>query len=185
MLVTLRNSADKLNALLQRLGRYGASGSEAADTVDLAQVVAAIAARYPEPHAVIVGQSEPCLVSAQREALEQALAHLVQNALDASPAGAPVYLNAIGDSLHGTIEVIDSGEGMTPEFVRTRLFKPFHSSRAGGFGIGAFEARELIRAMGGRLEVESRPALGTRFSIHLPLSMAAQISPAFPRTEVA
>jgi putative PEP-CTERM system histidine kinase len=185
MLVTLRNSADKLNALLQRLGRYGASGSEAADSVDLAQVVAAIAARYPEPHAVIVGQGEPCLVSAQREALEQALAHLVQNALDASPAGAPVYLNAVADSLHGTIEVIDSGEGMTPEFVRTRLFKPFHSSRAGGFGIGAFEARELIRAMGGRLEVESRPALGTRFSIHLPLSMAAQISPAFPRTEVA
>ncbi len=56
--------------------------------------------------------------------------HLVQNALDASPADQPVYLNATADSLHGTIEVIDSGDGMTPEFVRTRLFKPFHSSQA-------------------------------------------------------
>ena len=52
------------------------------------------------------------------------------------------------------IEVVDSGGGMSPEFVRTRLFKPFVSSKPGGFGIGAFEARELIRAMGGRLEVE-------------------------------
>ena len=43
-------------------------------------------------------------------------------------------------------------------------------ARAGGFGIGAFEARELIRAMGGRLEVESREGLGTRFRIRLPLA---------------
>ena len=64
--------------------------------------------------------------------------------------------------------VIDSGSGMSPEFVRTRLFKPFQSSKPGGFGIGAFEARELIRAMGGRLDVESEEGLGTRFIVHLP-----------------
>jgi putative PEP-CTERM system histidine kinase len=171
MLVTLRNSADKLNALLARLGRYGGGGTEEADTVDLEAVIAAIAARYSGQ--VVVAQSASCLVQAQREALEQALVHLVQNAVEASADGQPVYLNATTDGLNGTIEVVDAGEGMTPEFVRNRLFKPFHSSRPGGFGIGAFEARELIRAMGGRLEVESRPELGTRFAIHLPLSMAA------------
>ena len=58
---------------------------------------------------------------------------------------------------------------MTADFVRTRLFKPFVSTKDGGFGIGAFEARELIRAMGGRLEVESREGAGTRFTIYLPL----------------
>jgi signal transduction histidine kinase len=85
-----------------------------------------------------------------------------------------------------SIAIIDKGVGMDSDFVRNRLFQPFASSKPGGFGIGAFEARELIRAMDGRLEVESRPALGTRFSIHLPLSMAADLSPtASPRTEVA
>lgn len=59
---------------------------------------------------------------------------------------------------------------MSPEFVRTRLFKPFVSSKPGGFGIGAFEARELIRAMKGTLDVESREGLGTRFFIRLPLA---------------
>jgi signal transduction histidine kinase len=57
--------------------------------------------------------------------------------------------------------------------VRDGLFKPFVSSKDGGFGIGAFEARELIRGMGGRLDVDSREGLGTRFSILLPLSAAA------------
>jgi signal transduction histidine kinase len=48
------------------------------------------------------------------------------------------------------------------------LFKPFVSSKRDGFGIGAFEARELILAMGGQLDVESREGLGTRFFVRLP-----------------
>ncbi|HMP56206.1 MAG TPA: ATP-binding protein, partial [Novosphingobium sp.] len=96
----------------------------------------------------------------------------VQNAIDASPDGAPVFLALASDGLHGRFEVVDSGCGMSPEFVRTRLFKPFVSSKPGGFGIGAFEARELVRAMKGRLEVESREGLGSRFVIRLPLEAA-------------
>ena len=98
-----------------------------------------------------------------REALEQALVHLVQNAIDASADAMPVFLDVSADGLYGTIEVLDSGQGMSPEFVRTGLFKPFVSSKPGGFGIGAFEARELVKGMGGRIAVESREGLGTRF----------------------
>ena len=110
-----------------------------------------------------------------REALEQALIHLVQNAIDVSEAGMPVFLEVTGEGLHGAIDVVDSGKGMTPEFVRTGLFKPFVSSKAGGFGIGAFEARELVKAMGGRIAVESREGLGTRFSVVLPLADAVRL----------
>ena len=70
---------------------------------------------------------------------------------------------------------------MSPNFLRSGLFKPFVSSKAGGFGIGAFEARELVRAMGGRLDVESREGLGTRFTISLPLLSAAKL---FDRADV-
>ena len=54
---------------------------------------------------------------------------------------------------------------MSPDFIRTKLFKPFVSTKQGGFGIGAFEARELVRAMRGRLDVESREGLGSRFIV--------------------
>jgi signal transduction histidine kinase len=75
---------------------------------------------------------------------------------------------------------------MSPRFVRESLFKPFVSSKDGGFGIGAFEAREMVRAMGGRLEVASRERLGTRFAIVLPLSAAAgYLGSAQHRNEVA
>ena len=66
------------------------------------------------------------------------------------------------------IDVEDSGSGMSAEFVRTRLFQPFASTKDGGFGIGAFEARSLILSMGGRLEVESHEGQGSRFTIFLP-----------------
>ena len=175
MLVTLRNSADKLQALLARLGRYGAHAGDAPEPIELNQLLASIAKRYAGQHEVVVVERERCTVVADREGLEQALVHLVHNATEASPEGSPVFLDATAEEAHAVIEVIDSGAGMDPEFIRTRLFKPFHSSKPSGFGIGAFEARELVRAMGGRLDVESREGLGTRFRIRLPLAGTAEL----------
>ncbi len=172
MLVTLRNSSDKLQALLARLGRYGPHVAETSAPVALDDVLSRISERYQGQHEVIVVEYPGCVVMADREALEQALVHLVQNAIDASHPGNPVFMDAQVEASWATIAVVDSGDGMSPEFVRSQLFKPFHSSKAGGFGIGAFEARELVRGMRGKLEVESREGLGTRFLVRLPLAGA-------------
>lgn len=175
MLVTLRNSADKLSALLARLGRYGSGQVHELRAIDLVELARAIAQRFAPVHPVTLTREEPVVVIGDPEALEQALLHLVQNAIDASAPGVPVFLDVTTAGLHGTIEVVDSGEGMSPEFVRTGLFKPFVSSKNGGFGIGAFEARELVKAMGGRVAVESRAGLGTRFSVLLPVAHAVRL----------
>lgn len=175
MLVTLRNSADKLSALLARLGRYGSGQVLALGPIDLVELARSIAARFKGTHQVSLTRETPVRVMGNCEALEQALIHLVQNAIDASEAAMPVFLDVTAAGINGTIEVVDAGQGMSPEFVRTSLFKPFVSSKYGGFGIGAFEARELMRAMGGRIAVESREGLGTRFSVILPLAEAAQL----------
>ncbi|MGE0776286.1 MAG: ATP-binding protein, partial [Sphingomonadaceae bacterium] len=66
------------------------------------------------------------------------------------------------------LAVSDRGRGMSAEFVRNRLFRPFASTKDGGFGIGAYEARSLINAMDGRLDVTSREGEGSRFTIILP-----------------
>lgn len=175
MLVTLRNSADKLSALLARLGRYGPGQVSDVAPIELVELARGVAARFAARHPVALTREDPVTIVGNREALEQALIHLVQNAIDASESSMPVFLDVTGEGLHGTIEVVDTGEGMSPEFVRTGLFKPFVSSKYGGFGIGAFEARELVRAMGGRLTVESREGLGTRFAVVLPIAEAARL----------
>lgn len=175
MLVTLRNSADKLSALLARLGRYGAGQVAELVPIDLLDLARTVAGRFAGVHMVALTRALPVRVMGNREALEQALIHLVQNAIDASEPASPVFLDVSSEGLRGTIEVVDAGKGMSPEFVRTGLFKPFVSSKQGGFGIGAFEARELVRAMGGRIAVESREGLGTRFSVVLPLAEAVRL----------
>ncbi|MEL6878152.1 MAG: XrtA/PEP-CTERM system histidine kinase PrsK, partial [Pseudomonadota bacterium] len=175
MLVTLRSSSDKLTNLLARLGRYGSGQGQERREIDLASLAKHLAKRFEVSHPVQMTRIDSAIVLADHEGLEQALIHLVQNAVDASEPDKPIYIDVSSDGLNGRLDVVDSGAGMSPGFVRNGLFKPFVSSKDGGFGIGAFEAREIIKAMGGRVNVESREGLGTRFSIILPLREAAQM----------
>jgi signal transduction histidine kinase len=78
------------------------------------------------------------------------------------------------DGPNVSLSIADKGVGMDGDFIRNRLFQPFASTKPDGFGIGAFEARSLIAAMGGRLSVESRPGNGTTFTIQLPAAEPAQ-----------
>jgi signal transduction histidine kinase len=87
-----------------------------------------------------------------------------------------VTLAVAADGAQVTIDVIDSGTGMSPGFVRDRLFKPFVSSKPGGFGIGAYESRQLAQAMQGRIEVVSREGAGSRFRVILKAGHAADVS---------
>ena len=180
MQITVRNAADKLNGLIARLSRYGANPLERLEEVDPIEIIREIAARHGQTHPLVVSALPATLrVIGNREMLEQVLVHLVQNAIDASASVDPVTLGVRSEGLHAAIEIVDSGTGMSPDFVRNRLFKPFVSTKPGGFGIGAFEARELVRAMQGRLDVESREGLGSRFVIRLPLAEAAGLRERF------
>jgi signal transduction histidine kinase len=62
---------------------------------------------------------------------------------------------------------------MTPEFVRDTLFRPFGTAKRGGTGIGAFQARELLREAGGELVVISRLGEGTTMRAVLPAAVRA------------
>ena len=175
MLKTLGTSTDKLNALIRRLARYGTGREAKLERFDLGVLVEEVVRRFAEHHRVELAGTAGCEVRGDREGLEQALVHLVQNAVDASPPEAPVCLSVQRNGARAQVDIADVGEGMDAVFVRDKLFAPFVSSKADGFGIGALEARELVGAMGGRLQVQSRVGLGTRFTIELPLADVAAV----------
>jgi len=177
MIVTLRSSSEKLNAMIARLSRYGSGGVDRIEDVAADQVARAVVARFAGNSQVVLAECRPLRAMASRHSLEQVLVHLVQNALDASANGHPVFLSLVAEGHTARFEVVDSGSGMSPEFVRTRLFKPFVSTKSGGFGIGAFEARELVRAMRGSLEVDSREGIGSRFVVRVPLQAEQAADP--------
>lgn len=67
------------------------------------------------------------------------------------------------------VVVGDTGEGMSPEFVQTRLFRPFSTTKHSGMGIGSYESFQYIKELGGSIEVDSEVGRGTVITILLPL----------------
>ena len=113
---------------------------------------------------------DPARVHADPERLTAIIEHLIRNAQDASPAEGQIVLEVRADRRNALLTVTDTGSGMTAEFVRERLFRPFDSTKGSkGMGIGAYQVREYVRMLGGQVEVQSSPGTGTRFSITLPL----------------
>jgi len=102
-----------------------------------------------------------------RKALCGALLNLLENALQASPAGSAVTLAAGVESGRIAIRVSDQGKGMSPE-VQRRLFQPFFTTRSEGTGLGLAIMRSVVDAHGGEVQVDSEPGRGTTFIVHLP-----------------
>ncbi|MEO5866652.1 MAG: XrtA/PEP-CTERM system histidine kinase PrsK, partial [Sphingomonas sp.] len=167
MVATLQDSAGRMNDLLARLSQHHSGRPEELRAVALAPLVERVAARRRAQHPVAVVGSRDAVAMADPARLEQLLGHLLQNAIEASGASEPVTLAITGVGERTEIAVIDRGCGMSPAFVRDQLFKPFVSSKAGGFGVGAFEARQLAEAMGATVSVTSREGEGTHFRVAL------------------
>ena len=132
------------------------------------RIVTAKRHQSPQPR-LACDPSGACEVYAHPERLERVLGHLVQNALDATPDDGKVSLRIrIADDALVEVVVEDTGCGMSDEFMRSRLFKPFESSKTSGMGIGVFEAQQYISELGGSIRIESEEGCGTRVVVLLP-----------------
>lgn len=116
----------------------------------------------------------PSLVPVPDALLRQTLYNLVQNALDASPAGGTISVTAVHTAPWCVIRVTDEGPGV-PEALRRRIFDPFFSTKdrsvkTGGMGIGLSLVRQSVMAVGGEIEVRDRATGGTEFEVRLPMT---------------
>jgi signal transduction histidine kinase len=126
------------------------------------------------PAPVLQSDVELAYVLAEPDRLSSVLGHVVQNAQDATPPEGKIELQLRLSGDQAIVDVRDTGSGMDAEFIRTRLFRPFDSTKGlTGMGIGAYECREVIVALGGQVVVESTPGCGTVFRIMLPLAKGA------------
>lgn len=170
MIATVRESVEKMNRMLIRLHKGGREAA-AAGAVELAPSLRRIVER-----AACAGRSvafecraEGIAVIAEEERFADVIGHVIQNALDATNDGGEVRVRLTAGGAEALIEVEDDGAGMDPAFVRDELFRPFRSTKQGGYGIGAYESREFVREHGGHFDVASRPGEGTTVRISLPV----------------
>ncbi|HUC10374.1 MAG TPA: XrtA/PEP-CTERM system histidine kinase PrsK [Stellaceae bacterium] len=174
MLSTVEDAVSRMNKLLSQLK---AEDTSAPRTSNPAAVLATVAGEFSVV-AEFGSDGAHCTLAIAPDKLRSALTHLVQNAIEASPPGDPVVLSGRRHGRQFVIDVVDHGVGMDEAFVRDQLFLPFRSTKSGGYGIGAFQTRELIRMAGGDLEVVSQPGAGTTMRIVLPLAESRE--PAVP-----
>jgi putative PEP-CTERM system histidine kinase len=167
---TVDNAVGKMNRMLVELRKeHVSSGSD--QVIDMAQVVTQVVKERttmaPVPSTnVLAGE---VLTMADPDRLAAVIGHIIQNAQEATADDGTVEVSLHGNKEWAVLEVEDNGCGMDEQFIRSRLFRPFDTTKGNaGMGVGAYEAREFARARGGDVEISSEPEKGTRFVLRLP-----------------
>ena len=167
----------RIQELLQDLVNVGRGKTEGAEVCSLHEVAAAACdslapAAEAQGVTVRIEVAESIELPLERARVERVFINLVDNALEAMPAGGAIHIGATVDADAATIQVTDTGPGISPE-IREHLFQPFVSSgKKNGLGLGLALSRQTILDHGGDMWVESEPGRGARFFIRLPLSRA-------------
>jgi putative PEP-CTERM system histidine kinase len=174
MLLTVGAAAARINALIARLRAPEAAAAAARVVPD--ETVRHVLRNVAHPVRLEAAAGGACVAMAPED-LEAALRHLLDNAAEASPPGVPVVVEMRREAGRLVIDIIDRGPGMTAEFIRDRLFRPLVSGRAGGNGIGVWQARDLLRGAGGDLLAISTPGAGTTMRLTLPCLHAGEDIP--------
>jgi len=97
----------------------------------------------------------------------QILLNLYLNAIQAMDGGGVMKVEALQDGTETLVRVSDSGSGIHPEHI-PHIFDPYFTTKATGVGLGLANVHKLVEAHEGEIEVESHPARGTTFTIHIP-----------------
>lgn len=168
-LQTVADAVDKMSRLLAQLRGAAPGGRAKAVAIGrlLERVVRGQQGRTPTPQ--LLDAASDAMVVADADRLAAVMTNIVQNAQDATGRDGRVEVRLRSDETWVEVSVVDTGCGMDETFLRERLFRPFDSTKGlAGMGIGAYECREFVQSLGGRVEVHSKPGQGTSFQLWLP-----------------
>jgi signal transduction histidine kinase len=173
-LLALRRELDRVNALMRDLLEYGRPPAVQLAPDALAPVVA-LAARSCIPVADMASVEiennvgpEAGEVAMDAGRLAQVFQNLIENAVQHSPMGGKVRIDARRTPTHAAVRVTDSGPGFRPEDLG-RIFEPFFSRRRGGTGLGLSIVQKIVEQHRGTIEAANRPEGGASVTVYLPV----------------
>lgn len=169
---TVDNAAGDIKRLLEQL-RNKRAQAEKRSIIDLGVLVQDVVGnrqgQFPQPQLKI--SSEKCFIAADKNRLVNVLAHLIDNAQQATEDEGSIDVTVSSNRTMHIVEIKDTGHGMDADFIRNRLFKPFDTTKGNaGMGIGMYESREFVQQLGGDIRVQSKAGEGTAISLHIPSS---------------
>lgn len=173
MINTTDHAVRKMSGLVDHIRKPSSDDESQLKLLNLTDLVTDLIEHHqhqtPAPH--LEGDAPDIMIKADAEQLRSVLGHLIQNAQDATPNDGEISITLKIARGNVVLFIQDSGTGMTKEFISSQLFRPFESTKGlTGMGIGAYQAREYIRKIGGNIDVTSEPGLGSCFSVRIPLA---------------
>jgi putative PEP-CTERM system histidine kinase len=174
MMTTIRQAVDNLQTLMGKLRNEPSpeAAPQRQSRIDICRLVARCAERKSASGVVFGNSGSPIYADITKpDEFEGALEHVVSNAVEASRAGSNVRLTVEQQDGRIRVCVEDSGPGMSPEFLVHELFRPLRTTKKKGLGIGAYQARAIMRSLGGDMEVQSTLGQGTTVLLFLPACM--------------
>tara|TARA_R110002072_G_scaffold40372_3_gene114487 strand:- start:170 stop:718 length:549 start_codon:yes stop_codon:yes gene_type:complete len=175
MVLTVQDSVAKMNSLLSRITIVQEPAKEKTDdSLDLCQLIGDIVGRYNNGVLAVNFDGYDCDldVLADAETVETVMMHLIENAREAcAEEDMKIGVQLSREGEFAIIKVSDNGHGMDQDFIKNELFRPFRSTKKNGYGIGAYESREMIKSLGGRLNVSSTPGEGTTMKVYLRMAL--------------
>ena len=167
---TVESATERLAKVLAQL-RNKQVAQSTSKIVDLGDIIKRVIAQRNviEPQVVIKNNDE-CLTTIDYERFFSVINHLIENAQEATSVDGWVEVALSKQQNRVNIIVSDNGCGMSESFIKSRLFKPFDTTKGNaGMGIGVFEAKQFFESLEGSLTVESVEGQGTKMIICLPL----------------
>jgi putative PEP-CTERM system histidine kinase len=174
MIDTIYLSVQKMKRLLEKLSSGDLPEEGGALIIARLLQEAVKSKSIAEPRPILEIQDSSLVVYGNSSRLERVVGHLIQNAIEATSRNGQVRVRLKRERNYAVVEIKDTGHGMSEEFIREKLFRPFESTKSAGMGIGVFESREYVSELGGELEVSSSVSNGTVFRIVLPLHQPDQ-----------
>ncbi len=175
MLMTVEHSVERMRQLMMQL-REGATPVDSPRGIELGDVIRRIqAAKESQGRELDVELTGKIVAKGHEDRIERVIGHIVQNALDATEKQGCVSIRLEREGQNALVRVGDTGHGMTPEFLRERLFKPFQTTKPAGMGIGAYESFQYVHELGGKISVDSTVNVGTEVRLLLPLFETASV----------
>jgi putative PEP-CTERM system histidine kinase len=171
------NTARRIDEMIARLGALRQRPDFKPVAADLNQLVGEAVERLDGmPDVELTTELQPVPgILADREQIQSVVTNLLLNARDAASAlSAACRIQVRTDLQAGRVvlSVSDNGCGMSEEFMRDSLFRPFQSTKTKGLGIGMFQSRMVVEAHGGSIQVESETGKGTTVRVSFPLTDA-------------
>jgi putative PEP-CTERM system histidine kinase len=169
-LKSFSQSLNKINSMCTRLSALSQKLELKKLKTDLNQIISTVVAEMDTTTGaeIVFEPGSSLQVNVDTEHFQKVIVNLILNAKEATDGGGTIRVRTLGRDKWIECTVTDNGCGISQEFIKTSLFRPFQTTKNRGMGIGLYHSKAIIEAHDGKIEVESKEGKGTTFRVLLP-----------------